>query len=86
MTYRLTLPSQWKIHNVFHACLLTPDKKTDLHGDTETRPPPDLINGNEEYEVEVILTHRTYKNRQTRYLVKWKGYDSSENTVDYLRC
>jgi chromodomain protein Y len=46
----------------------------------ETRPPPDLIDGNEEYEVEVILTHQTYKNRQTRYLVKWKGYDSSENT------
>ena len=80
VTYRLTLPSQWKIHNIFHACLLTPHKKTDLHGDTETRPPPDLIDGNEEYEVEAILTHWTYKNRQTRYLVKWKGYDSSENT------
>ena len=57
-----------------------PHKKTDLHGDMETRPPPDLIDGNEEYKVEAILTHRTYKNRQTRYLVKWKGYDSSENT------
>ena len=80
VTYRLTLPSQWKTHNVFHACLLTPHKETDLHGDTETRPPPDLIDGNEEYEVEVILTHRTYNNRQTHYLVKWKGYDSSKNT------
>jgi hypothetical protein len=80
VTYRLTLPSQWKIHNVFHACLLTPHKKTDLHGDMETRPPPDLIDGDEEYKVEAILTHRTYKNRQTHYLVKLKGYDSSENT------
>ena len=44
------------------------------------RPPPDLIDGNEEYKVEAILTHWTYKNRQMRYLVKWKGYDSSKNT------
>ena len=80
VTYRLTLPSQWKIHNVFHACLLMPHKKTDLHGNTETRLPPDLTDGNEEYEVEAILTHWTYKNRQTHYLVKWKGYDSSKNT------
>ena len=65
---------------MFHACLLTPYKTTELHGDNKTNPPPDLIEGNEEYEVEAILTHQTYKNRQTHYLIKWKGYNSSENT------
>jgi hypothetical protein len=28
VTYRLTLPETWKIHNVFHASLLTPYKET----------------------------------------------------------
>jgi hypothetical protein len=65
---------------MFHACLLTPYKTTEIHGDNKTNPPPDLIEGNEEYEVEAILTHQTYKNRQTHYLIKWKGYNSSENT------
>ena len=57
VTYRLTLPRQWKIHDVFHACLLMPYKETDLHGNNETRPPPDLVEGNEEYKVEAILSH-----------------------------
>ena len=80
VTYRLTLPKQWRIHDVFHACLLTPYKETDLYGNNETRPPPDLVEGNEEYEVEAILSHRLHKNRETTYLIKWKGYDSSENS------
>jgi hypothetical protein len=65
---------------LFHTCLLTPFKETELHGTNETRPPPDLIEGTEEFEVEAILTHCLYKNRETQYLIKWKGYDTSENT------
>jgi hypothetical protein len=53
--YRVELPKQWKIHNVFHADLITPYKETELHGPNFTRPPPDLIDGEEEYEVEKIL-------------------------------
>jgi hypothetical protein len=53
--YQLTLPHQWKIHNVFHVDLLTPYNKTDFHGPNYTRPPPDLIKDNEEYKVEQIL-------------------------------
>ena len=79
VTYRLTLPKQWKIHNVFHAALLTPFKETTFHGTIETRPPPDLVDGQQEYEVEAILTHCRYRGKY-QYLVKWKGYDSSENT------
>ena len=68
VTYRLTLPTQWKIHDVFHACLLSPFKETELHGTNETRPPPDLVQGNKEYKVGAILTHHTYRNHETRYL------------------
>ena len=82
VTYRLTLPKQWKIHNVFHAALLTPFKETTFHGTTETRPPPNLVDGQQEYEVEAILTHQRYRGKH-QYLVKWKGYNSSEITAQY---
>ena len=39
-----------------------------------------IVLGNKEFEIEAILTHQTYKNRETRYLIKWKGYDTSKNT------
>ena len=80
VTYQLTLPPQWKIHDVFHADLLTPYHETELHGPNFTRPPPDLIDGEEEYEVEEILQSRRFgRGRRVQYLVKWKGYPESEN-------
>ena len=32
------------------------------------------------YEVERIISHRTAPGGKTLYLVKWKGYDDSENS------
>jgi hypothetical protein len=52
ITYELRLPVQWKLHPVFHVDLLTPYHETEFHGANYDKPPPDLINGEEEYEVE----------------------------------
>jgi hypothetical protein len=80
ITYQLTLPLTWKIHDVFHVDLLTPYIKTDFHGPNYTRPPPDLINDKEEYEVEQVLSSRHHgKGCKVQYLVKWKGYPDSDN-------
>ena len=80
VTYQLTLPQQWKIHPVFHVDLLTPYKETAFHGVNYMRPPPDLINDEEEYEVEQILDSRVRgHNRRIQYLVKWMGYPDSDN-------
>ena len=80
ITYQLELPAQWKIHDVFHADLLTPYRETKLHGANFVRPPPDLINGEEEYEIEEVLQSRKFRRgRKVQYLVKWKGYPDSEN-------
>lgn len=77
--YELDLPRSWKIHPVFHASLLTPNIETEEYGPAFSQPPPDLIDGEEEYEVEAILCHKgTKKNR--RYYIKWLGYPSSKNT------
>jgi hypothetical protein len=80
--YRLVLPPSWKIHLVFHMSLLRPaNVDSGLHpvAVVEDCPPPDIIQGEEEYEVEAILDHRGGKRRQ-QYLVKWKGYPSSDAT------
>ncbi|KAI8099037.1 uncharacterized protein BX664DRAFT_320236 [Halteromyces radiatus] len=34
------------------------------------------------YEVEAIRGHKIYRNRVIRYIVKWKGYPDSENTME----
>ena len=84
LNYKLDLPSNWKIHPVFHV-----DKLRPYHEDPAnlnfTRPPPNLVGGEEEYKVEEILD-ADYKNQQGRrqkvlhYFVKWKGYHSKDNT------
>jgi hypothetical protein len=79
--YKLGIPQQWKIHNVFHANLLTPYKETELHGPNFSQPPPDLIDGEEEYEVEKIIDMKQKgKGRKMHYLIKWKGYPTSDNS------
>ncbi len=73
--YQLRLPAQWSIHPVFHVDLLTPYKETEFHGRNFERPLPDLIDGEEEYEVERIVDLRRFgRGRQVQYLVHWKGY------------
>jgi hypothetical protein len=78
LSYRLKLPEQWKIHPMFHAHLLTPFREMLAHGSNYLRPPPDLIDGIEEHEVEFITWHRLCGCSQ-QYLVKWKGYSTVDN-------
>jgi RNase H-like domain found in reverse transcriptase/Integrase zinc binding domain/Chromo (CHRromatin Organisation MOdifier) domain len=78
---QLDLPISWNIHPVFHNNLLTPYVETNAHGPNFTRPPPDLINGEAEYEVEAIRSHCYFgKNKRLQYLLKWKGYPKADNT------
>jgi hypothetical protein len=62
---RLSLPRKWQIYNTFHVSLLEPYNNG-------TRPPPDLlkiidesddIEGNEEWEIENILSSRKVKGK-----------------------
>jgi hypothetical protein len=88
VTFELELPSHWKIHPVFHGNLLTPYRETKLHGENFTRPPPDLVDGEEEWEVEEILdARRKGRGRKLHFLVKWKGFPDSDNSwepADFL--
>ena len=80
VNYRLQLPTQWSIHDVFHIDLLTPYRETPTHGANYQRPPPDLIDGVEEFKVEKVLDSCQYgRGRKLQYLIKWKGYPDSDN-------
>jgi hypothetical protein len=80
VNYRLELPTQWSIHNVFHTDLLTPYRETPTHGANYQRPPPDLVDGVEEYEVKKVLDSRQYgRGCKLQYLITWKGYPDSDN-------
>ncbi len=79
---KLQLPKTWCMHPIFHNSLVSPYKEMTAHGPNFTRPPPDLIEGEDDhYEVETILQSRPSPNKKgIQYLIKWKGYPSSENS------
>src|SRR6267378_7904586 len=80
VTYKLRLPEQWNIHPVFHVDLLTPYKEMEFHGRNFEWPLPDLVDGNEEYEVErIVNSRRSGRGRQVQYLVHWKGYPEARS-------
>jgi len=81
VAYQLALPLTWKIHNTFHASLLSPYRETTAYSPNFSRPPPDLINDKEQYEVEQISNHQHFgHNRTLQYLIHWKGYPDSNDT------
>lgn len=93
--YRLELPSTMRIHNVFHAQLLEPYLENTIPNRAQEPPPPVEVEGQEEYEVEAILDHRTNQRRKEplQYLVKWLGYNEQtweppshlSNALDLLK-
>jgi transposase InsO family protein len=81
VSFRVELPPNMKIHNVFHV-----DRFRHYHPSPESlgnrsppQPAPNIIDGEEEYEVEEILDHRRYR-RQNQFLVLWKGYPRESST------
>jgi len=79
---KIALPLQMKIHLVFHNSLLKPYVETSTHGPNFTRPPPEIVGGEEgHYEIKKILQLQPTRNRRsTEYLVHWKGYTDMDRT------
>ena len=86
LVYELELPPTLPVHPVFHVSKLQP-----YHADVDParqqeppRPPPELVDDNEEYEVEEVLNKRLTRRGRgpplVQYLVRWKGYEDWECT------
>ena len=61
-------------------------KETAIHGPNFPEPPPDLIKGQEEWEVDnVLASRRSERNKALQYLVKWKGFSEAHNSWEPKR-
>lgn len=81
LNYELKLPASMKVHPVFHVSLLTKYQPDTIPGRVQPPPEPVPVDGDIEYEVqEVINSRRTARNQKLQYLVRWKGYQSDEDT------
>jgi len=86
--YRLELPVHWKVHDVFTADRLTPVQSGSNHfvrRREEMAPPPVVVEGQEEREVERILRTRFRQlggkagGQVQEWLTKWKGLPHSHS-------
>ena len=77
MAYELSLPPDWKIHPVFHISNMRRYVRSEEFSHAEKPPPPIMVDGEEEYEVEAILRHKG-KGARRLYQVLWKGYPVTE--------
>jgi len=64
--YKLELPENLRVHPTFHVSLLKPVSRDALRPNREynSRPPPDLVHNEPEFEVEVMLKSRQLRGRE----------------------
>src|SRR6202035_2128381 len=73
-------PSMSRLHPVFNVVKLTPAPDDPIEGrQPRPPPPPEIIDGEEEWIVEKILDSKVM-NRKLRYLVKWEGFGIEHNS------
>jgi hypothetical protein len=78
VAYRLELPENMKVHDVFHVSLLEPYSS---NGRVLPPPPLEFINGLPEYNIEEILDCEDKGSQYEKmFLVKWLGYGPEHNT------
>ncbi|CAI7755711.1 unnamed protein product [Closterium sp. NIES-53] len=82
LTFRLRLPTTWKLHNAFHVQLQKPykDPNQQFTGRQLPPPPPVLVQDKPEYEVDRVLAHQRRRGNTLKFLIRWKGFDQSEDS------
>ena len=76
-SYRLELPTSYRIWPVFHADRLRKDPGNPLPGQINAEPAAEEVNGELEWEVERIISSRVLYGR-LHYKVEWRGWDPDD--------
>ncbi|GBG87066.1 hypothetical protein CBR_g44522 [Chara braunii] len=91
VSFRVKLPDylrQARVHDVYHVSLLRPYRRLSerFAGCPYERPPPHMVDGQEEFVVSNIVSRRVTDDTPPRieYLVHWKGYPDEEATWEPL--
>jgi transposase InsO family protein len=73
--YQLALPERWPLHPVFHVSLLEP-----YHSRPgAVAPPPEMIDGDPQWNVEEVLDVRESKAIGKQYLIRWEGFPAQDS-------
>ena len=87
-SFTIRLPDSMRaVHPVFHVSMLEPATPNEIPGRSEPPPPPIVIDGEPEFEIEAILDSKIDKRRracQLLYLVKWSGYEGTEDETSWI--
>ena len=87
-TYRLELPVNLRginpVVDVEKLVTFTPSDPTLFPNRRNAPPPPIVVNGQEEWEVETILSKRLSRGRRLELLVKWRGFPASDASWEPL--
>ncbi|GAA5914826.1 hypothetical protein JCM5296_004024 [Sporobolomyces johnsonii] len=89
--YELEIPPTMNVHPVFNVTLLHPYKPNTIPDRIQRTPPPVIVNGDVEDEVDEVVDSQTYHSH-LRYLVRFKGIrtprwilaENMENTRDVV--
>ncbi|KAJ1037221.1 hypothetical protein NDA10_005943 [Ustilago hordei] len=86
--YRITLPANLRVHDVFHVSMLEPARTSSLPQCAEQPTMPPLPDEDLDFEVEALIDKRSH-NGTTEYKVLWRGYSeeaASWEPVENLNC